>query len=244
MSLKDSEQDSSSALENAQAALSQLTFHLTVQKTATEHAAALAEEVRKQLYHATPAPLPSHLPICPIDLEPIERGDARVLACGHVYHAECIEHWLDFSNTCPLDRSIVEEDMDVSSDNASATEDALTAIDGDSTANVPTNASSRTSSITSVGSGTVDMRLVETLAFHHRLIADHEVLVARAEELVFEGTEVDLNVRWAEFLQRQIEGLSVGAVAVEREILGPDGNAYGHNAGNDDADDEAELLEV
>ena len=109
MSLKDSEQDSSSALENAQAALSQLTFHLTVQKTATEHAAALAEEVRKQLYHATPAPLPSHLPICPIDLEPIERGDARVLACGHVYHAECIEHWLDFSNTCPLDRSIVEE---------------------------------------------------------------------------------------------------------------------------------------
>ena len=235
--------DSALAVAHAQAALSQLSFHLTVQQTATAHVEALEGEIRKHLLHAHPAPVSSNLPICPIDLELIESEDVRALACGHVYHAECIGHWLDFSNTCPLDRSVVNptEEIEDASSNDSGTEDASTNGGSVSTTRVPSNAPSRTSSISSAGSVTIDMGLVENLAFHHRLIAEHEMLVARAEVLVLEGSEIDLNIQWAEFLRTQIGELVDGAVAVECEILGPDEDL---DVEGGDAEDEGEAVDV
>ncbi|KAK5133529.1 hypothetical protein LTR08_007666 [Meristemomyces frigidus] len=224
----DPEQDKLSALAQAQAALSQLTFHLHVQTTAIKHATVLAEQVRQQLLHADPEPPPTDLPICPIDQQPISLGQTRALACGHVFHAECIEHWLKISNTCPLDRSVVTWPAE------SATEDtALSADSGSTTArDFSLSRPSSISSVSSAASVTIDMTLIETLAFHHRLIAEHELLATRAAALVLEDTETDLNIRWAEFLQTRIAGLHAAAESVEYDILGPD------EAGDDDDDDD------
>ncbi|RCV43965.1 hypothetical protein SEVIR_9G339700v4 [Setaria viridis] len=46
---------------------------------------------------------------CPICLEPFGDGDGvRVVpACGHLYHAPCIDRWLDMRNSCPVCRCAV-----------------------------------------------------------------------------------------------------------------------------------------
>lgn len=46
---------------------------------------------------------------CPICLEPFCDGDGvRVVpACGHLYHAPCIDRWLDMRNSCPVCRCTV-----------------------------------------------------------------------------------------------------------------------------------------
>lgn len=55
---------------------------------------------------------PSPYPVrqtCAICFEPIDPAHARALPCGHVFHAECIGRWSQVSNTCPMDRMVVEE---------------------------------------------------------------------------------------------------------------------------------------
>ncbi|CAL4932126.1 unnamed protein product [Urochloa decumbens] len=46
---------------------------------------------------------------CPICLEPFADDDGvRVVpACGHLYHAHCIDRWLDMRNSCPVCRCAV-----------------------------------------------------------------------------------------------------------------------------------------
>ena len=46
---------------------------------------------------------------CPICLEPFGDDDGvRVVpACGHLYHAPCIDRWLDVRNSCPVCRCAV-----------------------------------------------------------------------------------------------------------------------------------------
>ena len=44
---------------------------------------------------------------CPICLGPlkVEQGSVSSLReCGHKFHHECITHWLQMKNSCPLDR--------------------------------------------------------------------------------------------------------------------------------------------
>ncbi|KAK4541472.1 hypothetical protein LTR36_007918 [Oleoguttula mirabilis] len=209
-------------LDQAMAALAQLDFHLNVQKTALAQATLLADQIRDKLQLDTEAE-GTDLPPCVIDLAPIGPEDAQALPCGHVYHAECIGHWLGHSNTCPVCRTIVypanEQDEEDSSDDGP--ED--------------TAAASRTSSITSVSStitnfAPVDMALIEQLAFHHRLITEMELLAARGEELAVEGMEAQLNLRWADFLRAQIGRLYEGAERVEDAVLGTEDEGEGGGA--------------
>ncbi|CAN6319292.1 unnamed protein product [Urochloa humidicola] len=46
---------------------------------------------------------------CPVCLEPFGDDDGvRVVpACGHLYHAPCIDRWLDMRNSCPVCRCAV-----------------------------------------------------------------------------------------------------------------------------------------
>ncbi|KAL6905298.1 hypothetical protein ACP4OV_002899 [Aristida adscensionis] len=46
---------------------------------------------------------------CPVCLEPFADDDGvRVVpACGHLYHAPCIDRWLDVRNSCPVCRCAV-----------------------------------------------------------------------------------------------------------------------------------------
>uniref|UniRef100_A0A0A9BNE9 RING-type E3 ubiquitin transferase n=1 Tax=Arundo donax TaxID=35708 RepID=A0A0A9BNE9_ARUDO len=46
---------------------------------------------------------------CPICLEPFGDDDGvRVVpACGHLFHAPCIDRWLDVRNSCPVCRCAV-----------------------------------------------------------------------------------------------------------------------------------------
>ena len=45
-------------------------------------------------------------PLCSICLEDIKE-DQLQLKCQHIFHKNCIEPWLAFHDTCPLDRSYV-----------------------------------------------------------------------------------------------------------------------------------------
>jgi hypothetical protein len=36
---------------------------------------------------------------CPLPVKPVQ-----ALACGHLYHTECIEEWFRLANTCPVCR--------------------------------------------------------------------------------------------------------------------------------------------
>jgi E3 ubiquitin-protein ligase synoviolin len=41
-------------------------------------------------------------PTCLVCRGTMEVGSAKVLACGHCFHAECLERWLARQHTCPL----------------------------------------------------------------------------------------------------------------------------------------------
>ncbi|WVZ57545.1 hypothetical protein U9M48_007917 [Paspalum notatum var. saurae] len=70
---------------------------------------------------------------CPVCLEPFGADDdVRVVpACGHLYHAPCIDRWLDVRNSCPVCRCAVASiyDYDRARD-AAAVADGLGGADG------------------------------------------------------------------------------------------------------------------
>jgi hypothetical protein len=39
---------------------------------------------------------------CPITMDPVEKGDAAVTSCFHVFQRDAIEQWLVKQNTCPV----------------------------------------------------------------------------------------------------------------------------------------------
>lgn len=40
---------------------------------------------------------------CPICQDPIQ-GQAKKMTCGHAYHFQCLQPWLEIHNTCPVCR--------------------------------------------------------------------------------------------------------------------------------------------
>ncbi|KAJ1296375.1 hypothetical protein BS78_01G295400 [Paspalum vaginatum] len=72
---------------------------------------------------------------CPVCLEPFGGDDGvRVVpACGHVYHAPCIDRWLDVRNSCPVCRCAVASlyDTDRTGDAAAVAHSLGGADDGD-----------------------------------------------------------------------------------------------------------------
>jgi hypothetical protein len=45
---------------------------------------------------------------CSICLDDIESDDLKILKCGHMFHKECCEKWLETSNKCPNCRKVVK----------------------------------------------------------------------------------------------------------------------------------------
>ena len=47
---------------------------------------------------------------CSICLNPVRyTRRSKQLDCGHLYHKECIDRWMEVGNTCPMCRSLVQE---------------------------------------------------------------------------------------------------------------------------------------
>lgn len=198
--------------------MAQLNFHLNVQKTALNEATSLATRIRRLLQLDT-APEPDGRPVCSIDMDSISPDQAHALPCGHVFHNDCINLWLAHSNTCPLDRTIVYPEESEDDSNATQRGDDEDEIGNDNLAN------ERTEDPNIAESSAADRVLIDQLAFHHRLIAELELLIARAEELAAEGTEAELNLQWTDFLRAQIARLCEKATELEDEILGSDDEA-------------------
>ena len=46
---------------------------------------------------------------CSICLNPVRyTRRSKQLDCGHLYHKECIDRWMEVGNTCPMCRSLVQ----------------------------------------------------------------------------------------------------------------------------------------
>eukprot|EP00186_Timspurckia_oligopyrenoides_P003802 CAMPEP_0182444548 /NCGR_PEP_ID=MMETSP1172-20130603/2958_1 /TAXON_ID=708627 /ORGANISM="Timspurckia oligopyrenoides, Strain CCMP3278" /LENGTH=416 /DNA_ID=CAMNT_0024640125 /DNA_START=287 /DNA_END=1537 /DNA_ORIENTATION=+ len=52
-----------------------------------------------------PARLGSSCVVCLEDFQ--NESQCRLLRCGHIFHAACIDHWIATNNRCPLDYSVV-----------------------------------------------------------------------------------------------------------------------------------------
>jgi len=204
-------------LDQALLALANLNFYLNVQQTALNEANVLAAEIRHLLHTDKPD---DDRTVCAIDKEAINPDEALALPCGHVFHSKCIGQWLEHSNTCPECRTPAYPENAESGADSAATDDdgSSSASTDDSTPSTPSTAAS----VPEFDTSTVDPTLIEQLAFHHRLIAEIELLAARAGELVAEGTETELNMRWTAFLHEQITSLYEGAERLEDEILRPE----------------------
>jgi len=50
----------------------------------------------------------NHSPICPVCFDRLVDKNTQVLHCGHKFHHDCIERWLETNNTCPSCRSITD----------------------------------------------------------------------------------------------------------------------------------------
>ncbi|TKA53919.1 hypothetical protein B0A55_11971, partial [Friedmanniomyces simplex] len=168
---------------------------------------------------APPSPAPKLR--CVIDLEDIAPSEAYALPCSHVFHTECIEHWLEQSDSCPTCRMDIHtldpfwddetndlaywpgrwsgsfvEGSDAGSDAASAESNNAT-TSGSSSPTGPVS-ERRNSDLAPV-------RLpVQRLAFHYRLIAELELLRIRADRVVASGVESVLNARWGDFVLTEI----------------------------------------
>ncbi|KAH9826611.1 hypothetical protein Tdes44962_MAKER00575, partial [Teratosphaeria destructans] len=62
--------------------------------------------------------------------------------------------------------------------------------------------------------------LVERIAFHERLVDELRALQARATRVMGAGTEVELNGRWREFLESEVEEHWVQARALQGCVEG------------------------
>ena len=49
-----------------------------------------------------------HSPDCSICCENLISGHTQELHCGHLFHHECIERWIEESHTCPICRSLTD----------------------------------------------------------------------------------------------------------------------------------------
>ena len=50
----------------------------------------------------------NHSPICLICFEKLVVKKTQILYCGHEFHHDCIERWIEESSTCPSCRSITD----------------------------------------------------------------------------------------------------------------------------------------
>ena len=84
-----------------------------------------------------PSPTPSaqssqSVPECIICMTPIQRdapnAGTRTLGCNHTFHTECIEQWLNTHSDCPLCRTQVPRNNEISTRTRLSTESALSAV--------------------------------------------------------------------------------------------------------------------
>ncbi|KAJ9450084.1 ERAD-associated E3 ubiquitin-protein ligase HRD1B [Diplonema papillatum] len=50
----------------------------------------------------------SNEPICSICFDDLLAGDAKKLACGHIFHRHCLRQWLERQTTCPYCRQTID----------------------------------------------------------------------------------------------------------------------------------------
>ena len=76
----------------------------SIHKTTTTFSRLMRRRLRRVRYHIYPYARVClrELEVCTICLG--SRTDA-VLQCGHMYHWECVQQWLDTQNTCPVCRA-------------------------------------------------------------------------------------------------------------------------------------------
>ena len=49
-----------------------------------------------------------HSPDCSICCEKLYYKQVQELHCGHLFHNECVERWLEENNTCPMCRNLAD----------------------------------------------------------------------------------------------------------------------------------------
>jgi hypothetical protein len=130
------------------------------------------------------------------------------LACGHFFHEACIEQWLQHQAACPHDRYPVAPDSegrDTNSDNTAVTvgESFIDESDG-------------------VAEEEASQLFIDTLTMHLRLVAELEIIRARATDRIAAQMEVEIETQWAEFLQLQIHNHRRSVELLEDAILGPE----------------------
>ncbi len=80
--------------------------HLAVRRTRRERmrAALESDHVPVSIYtRPSPAPSENSRPTCVVCLADFDDGDGlRTLACGHSFHAHCVDPWLIENQSCPL----------------------------------------------------------------------------------------------------------------------------------------------
>lgn len=59
-------------------------------------------------FPAIPYPHDDDTEQCSVCMRLFNNKSVRVLTCEHVFHAECIDEWIQRSETCPLCRSTIE----------------------------------------------------------------------------------------------------------------------------------------
>lgn len=50
----------------------------------------------------------NHSPNCSICFEKLVSKETRIVHCGHEFHHNCIEKWLEKKNSCPLCRGLID----------------------------------------------------------------------------------------------------------------------------------------
>ena len=50
----------------------------------------------------------NHSPNCSICFEKLVSKDTQIIHCGHEFHNDCIDKWLEKENSCPLCRGLID----------------------------------------------------------------------------------------------------------------------------------------